>query len=91
MCYWQIPDTTSLDQNISHGALLSVAEISLALTECSAKDTALLDVWQTSSKDLRQVNNMFLEHISSERNYFAATKLAWRFNITLPSAHIEYR
>ncbi|KAI8577490.1 hypothetical protein K450DRAFT_212781 [Umbelopsis ramanniana AG] len=49
-----IPDTTSLDQNISHGALLSVAEISLALTECSAQDAALSDVWQSSSIDVRQ-------------------------------------
>ncbi|KAH8549512.1 armadillo-type protein [Umbelopsis sp. PMI_123] len=49
-----IPDTTSLDQNISHGALLSVAEISLALTECSAQDSSISDIWQHSSKDLRQ-------------------------------------
>ena len=51
----QIPDTTSLDQNISHGALLSVAEICLALTHCCVNNYKLADIWQNSSNDLRHV------------------------------------
>jgi len=61
-----IPDATSLDQNISHGALLSVAEISLALTQCCRDDSHLSDLWQISSTDLRHQISAIVKSIPSK-------------------------
>ncbi|KAG2186104.1 hypothetical protein INT43_002542 [Umbelopsis isabellina] len=49
-----VPDATSTDQNISHGALLSVAEITLALSTSHSNVSDSKEFWKTTANELSQ-------------------------------------
>jgi hypothetical protein len=51
----QIPGATSTDQNISHGALLSVAEITLAISTSYSKICDPNEFWKVTANQLNNV------------------------------------
>ncbi|KAL0073909.1 armadillo-type protein [Phycomyces blakesleeanus] len=53
-----IPFTVSKDLQISHGAMLALAEICLALGECRQKDAKLEEYWQSKSEMIKSIANI---------------------------------